>query len=167
MQRKINSKGFTLIELLVVIAIIGLLATLAVVSLNSAREKARDAKRKSDMNAIATAMELYNTQEGGYFNQTTCGNNVLSDNTTNVICGGTSIISGSDTILNNVPSDPSASRTYLGFSDATTAINGSNYCISADLEAIDDATNAVVGEFFKCTNGSCFEADTACTTATG
>ncbi|MCX6785799.1 MAG: type II secretion system protein [Candidatus Komeilibacteria bacterium] len=40
-----NRKGFTLIELLVVIAIIGLLSSLAVVNLNSARGKARDAKR--------------------------------------------------------------------------------------------------------------------------
>jgi prepilin-type N-terminal cleavage/methylation domain-containing protein len=51
-------KGFTLIELLVVIAIIGLLSTLAVVSLNGARSKARDAKRLSDVKAISTAIEL-------------------------------------------------------------------------------------------------------------
>ena len=47
-MKKINKRGFTLIELLVVIAIIGLLSTMAVVSLNSARLKARDAKRASD-----------------------------------------------------------------------------------------------------------------------
>ena len=56
---KNNKKGFTLIELLVVIAIIGLLSTLAVVSLNSARVKARDARRMSDLKQISTAMELY------------------------------------------------------------------------------------------------------------
>jgi len=54
-----KKKGFTLIELLVVIAIIGLLSTLAVVSLNSARGKARDAKKISDVKAIQTAMEMY------------------------------------------------------------------------------------------------------------
>jgi len=54
-----NKKGFTLIELLVVIAIIGLLSTLAVVSLNNARGKARDARRVSDVKAIQTAFELY------------------------------------------------------------------------------------------------------------
>src|SRR3989338_260380 len=54
-----NKKGFTLIELLVVIAIIGLLSTLAVVSLNCARAKARDAKRTSDLRAMQSAIELY------------------------------------------------------------------------------------------------------------
>ena len=54
-----NKKGFTLIELLVVIAIIGLLSTLAVVALGSARLKARDAKRVSDLKQIQTALELY------------------------------------------------------------------------------------------------------------
>jgi len=50
--------GFTLIELLVVIAIIGLLSTLAVVSLNSARGKARDAKRVSDIKQLSTIIEM-------------------------------------------------------------------------------------------------------------
>ncbi|MDD3284072.1 MAG: prepilin-type N-terminal cleavage/methylation domain-containing protein [Patescibacteria group bacterium] len=63
---KSYKKGFTLIELLVVIAIIGLLSTLAVFSLNSARTKARDAKRISDMKMLSTAMEMYATDEGSY-----------------------------------------------------------------------------------------------------
>src|SRR3989339_291682 len=54
-----NKKGFTLIELLVVIAIIGLLSTLAVVSLNNARGKARDARRTSDLKSLQSAIELY------------------------------------------------------------------------------------------------------------
>ena len=54
-----KTKGFTLIELLVVIAIIGLLSTLAVVALNNARAKSRDARRVSDAKQISTALELY------------------------------------------------------------------------------------------------------------
>ena len=59
-------KGFTLVELLVVIAIIGLLSTLAVVSLGSAREKARDARRISDIKQIQTALELHFADQGSY-----------------------------------------------------------------------------------------------------
>ena len=59
-------KGFTLIELLVVIAIIGLLSTLAVVALNSARQKARDSKRVSDMKQLQTALEIYFNDKGAY-----------------------------------------------------------------------------------------------------
>ena len=52
-------KGFTLIELLVVVAIIGLLASIVLVSVNSARAKARDVKRMSDLHNVQLALEMY------------------------------------------------------------------------------------------------------------
>lgn len=68
-----NKKGFTLIELLVVIAIIGLLSTLAVVSLNNARAKSRDAKRVSDIKQVQTALELFYNDNNGYPTATVTG----------------------------------------------------------------------------------------------
>ena len=52
-------KGFTLVELLVVIAIIGILSTVVVANMNSARIKARDTKRVSDLLQIKLALEMY------------------------------------------------------------------------------------------------------------
>ena len=53
------SRGFTLIELLVVIAIIGVLASIVLASLNTARTKSRDARRVADIKQIQLALELY------------------------------------------------------------------------------------------------------------
>ena len=54
-----RNRGFTLIELLVVVTIIGILASIVLVSLGSARGKARDAGRIADINVISSALELY------------------------------------------------------------------------------------------------------------
>lgn len=56
---KNHQKGFTLIEILVVIAIIGILASVVLAALNSARSKARDAQRKETLKQISRAAELY------------------------------------------------------------------------------------------------------------
>src|SRR3989338_8169379 len=55
---KNSKKGFTLIELLVVIAIIGILSSVVLASLNSARKKSRDATRVANINQIKLALEL-------------------------------------------------------------------------------------------------------------
>jgi prepilin-type N-terminal cleavage/methylation domain-containing protein len=62
---KIN-KGFTLIELLVVIAIIGVLSSVVLASLNSARSKSRDARRKMDLKQLANATEIKFSNDGIY-----------------------------------------------------------------------------------------------------
>lgn len=58
-QSKQGRYGFTLIELLVVIAIIGILASVVLASLNSARKKSRDARRIADIKQLQVALELY------------------------------------------------------------------------------------------------------------
>lgn len=61
-----SKRGFTLLELLVVISIIGLLASITIVSIDSAKKRARDAQRLSDMAEIQKALELYKEASGEY-----------------------------------------------------------------------------------------------------
>ena len=66
-------KGFTLIELLVVIAIIGLLSSVVLASLNTARAKARDSRRMADLKNIQTALLLYYDARNSFpINRTPC-----------------------------------------------------------------------------------------------
>lgn len=60
------SDGFTLIELLVVIAIIGLLATIAMVSMNRPRLSARENRRLADIKQLQTALEMFYDANGIY-----------------------------------------------------------------------------------------------------
>lgn len=55
-----------MVELLVVIAIIGILATLLLLQLGVARQRARDAKRIVDISQVRTAVELYFDDAGQY-----------------------------------------------------------------------------------------------------
>lgn len=63
----ISTEGFTLIELLVVIAIIGVLASVVIASLNSARIKARDARRMSDVRQLVLALNFAADTAGGLY----------------------------------------------------------------------------------------------------
>ncbi len=60
-----NKKGFTLIELLVVIAIIGILSSVAIVNLNSARDKARRATAIAWGSSMSPAMVLCGDEISG------------------------------------------------------------------------------------------------------
>ena len=58
-MKNLKNKGFTLIELLVVIAIIGILSSVVLASLNTARARGSDAAIKADVSGVRAAAELY------------------------------------------------------------------------------------------------------------
>lgn len=122
-----NKRGFTLIELLVVIAIIGLLSTMSVVALGSAREKSRDSKRLSDIKQVQTALELYYTDQGAYPTATD-----ITLGTDSYVClsnteTGFTTANCDNAYMGLVPADP-GSNTYVYDSDGTA------YTITATLE---------------------------------
>lgn len=110
-MRSIKRFGFSLIELLVVIAIIGILASIILASLSSARAKARDGRRKVDLDQIRKAIEIYITVYNDVPNNSGPGNCNPSGG-----CNSTEAqpwISAMNLLnINNLPVDPSNSATY-------------------------------------------------------
>jgi general secretion pathway protein G len=157
---KINKKGFTLIELLVVIAIIGLLSTLAVISLNNARQKSRDAKRISDIKQVQTALELYYTDQNGYPTQ------FGGLNDTNFKCLGsagltTAALCGATVYMSQMPGNPSP---Y----DATGATAFYDYRVKTNSIATNDAYSityylgAITGGVLAGINTACANGISGC-----
>src|SRR6185437_8441016 len=79
-----GARGFTLIELLVVIAIIGILASIVLVSLNSARSKGRDGNRVASLQEMAKAIAIVDTDPAVTFLGCTGGATTTSQATSNV-----------------------------------------------------------------------------------
>ena len=161
--------GFTLIELLVVIAIIGILSTLAVVALNSARQRSRDAKRVSDIRQIQTSLELGYAEIGGYPPAPTPI--VLGSAAYDVMCvNGGSVFQGSSTgcttmLMGLVPANPTpngapyAYRGTDGITSACTTAPCLGYCVQSELERglpqIGLSAGAVIVDQSSLRNGTC------------
>jgi len=133
---KSKQTGFTLIELLVVIAIIGLLSTLAVVALNNARLKSRDAKRVADVKQIQTALELYFNECNGY--PTQAEGSLATDATLND--GATTCAEEFGTYMNQIPTNPtprdegacSAFNTDYLYASANAGTYTIKYCLAGN-----------------------------------
>jgi len=112
-----HKKGFTLIELLVVIAIIGLLSTLAVIALNNARQKSRDAKRVSDVKQLQSALELYYNDASGYPPTATIEGDCLSYDPDSGGGFGATCKTDGTTFMNIVPTNPSPNGMSYDYSE--------------------------------------------------
>lgn len=108
-----TNKGFTLIELLVVIAIIGILSSVVLASLNNAREKARDARRISDIKNLQLALELHADDNNGNY----------ADALTDLV----------PDYISAAPVDPLTDAAYSFASDGST-----EYHIGATLESANN-----------------------------
>ncbi len=124
--RKEGRKGFTLIELLVVIAIIGILASIVLASLNTARKKSRDARRVADIKQIQLALELYFDAGGIY-------------------PGASSELAS--TYIPSVPADPvtSVAYPYDNYTDNTRGACTSSACLFYQIGTlIEEVSNGAL-----------------------
>jgi len=117
----INRKSFSLVEILVVVTIISLLAGIAATSYAQFIRQSRDAKRKTDIEQIRAAIEMYRNFNNVY---PTAGAAPGMDFGT----GG--ITDSSSTYLSKLPNDPQAVRSYYYEYDS-----GQDYRLCAYLES--------------------------------
>jgi prepilin-type N-terminal cleavage/methylation domain-containing protein len=144
-----KKQGFTLIELLVVIAIIGILSSVVLASLNSARQKSRDAKRVSDIKQLQLALELYFDSNGSY-----------PVTLAPLVTGGQ---------IAQIPTDPVANAAYR-YSAIGTGTACTSYHLRATLEdaghvALDADADAAASTGL-CTGSAADEAGTPDTSGT-
>lgn len=148
-MKKLFQKGFTLIELLVVISIIGILTTLVAANLNSARSRARDATRKSDIRNIATALRLY-FNDWGQYPPTVSDNGIGSiggcgsgngSQPTSLCSWGTAFSDGTTVYMTKLPADPLPNQAYFYKRDPTF---NDQYVLSACLENKSDTSGVAV-----------------------
>lgn len=128
-----RGKGFTLVELLVTISILAVLMTLALISYQNIQKNARDARRKSDIVSIQSALEQYHSDQGYYPASLPVGslqNPGLTKKYMAVI--PTEAQTGAAYSYNAQPG---------GCDNAAVATFCTNYCLYANLEISSNAVN--------------------------
>ena len=116
MKTERRSAGFTMIEIMVVVAIIAVLTTIGIISYSSTQKKARDGKRKADLEQVRSALVLYRTDNGVY----------TTTLTWTTMAPITSYISGSS--ISDPKPLPHVQYTY-------TSATGATFSLCATLEA--------------------------------
>ncbi|HYD92884.1 MAG TPA: type II secretion system protein [Candidatus Paceibacterota bacterium] len=120
----VRSRGFTLIELLLVVSIIGMLSSIILASMASARDKANDAAVKSNLRTAAVQAALHQSINGSYGSTVTAGTCPTS---------GTSMFYANETLRNAIQAAQRA-----GGGATRCATNGENYAISVRLRSSTD-----------------------------
>ncbi|MFH0749862.1 MAG: prepilin-type N-terminal cleavage/methylation domain-containing protein [Candidatus Gottesmanbacteria bacterium] len=126
-------QGFTLMEILVAISIIAVLTAIGIVSYTSINKNARNAKRRSDIEQMRSALELYRSDFGYYPAVNTGGLNAASN-----------LVGVIDAYMSSIPTDPKAVDYNYPYAYQATDLSGSQYygyCIAAIMETSSTDTS--------------------------
>jgi len=141
-------RGFTLIELLVVVAIVAMLASVILVSLSSARTKAKNARVMSDMSQIRYHLENIITNAGSYFNTNGLTATVDAYASTDLSALTTDIATygGTNFAIRHPADAPAATppTSVRSYAIVATLPDGTNYCIDSGGRVSVPAAGAAV-----------------------
>lgn len=118
-----SKKGFTLIELLVAATIIAVLTTIGIVSFTSTNQRARNGKRRGDMEQVRAALELYKSDDSAGAGKYPAGSSFTT--TTNTL-------KTAKYLSDPLPVDPKNVAPYTYYYTAPAA--QTTFCVCATLE---------------------------------
>lgn len=146
-----KTRGFTLIELLVVIAIIGVLASVVLVSLNSARKRGADTRVISDVNQVRALLET--DYAGGNYSADLQSNSVAATQgvgTTNASSTMNALFADAKTNGGYIIVVSNSGQTAFAVFGALPSQNNTKFFCSASNGSTNQATGTPATGYISC-----------------